>query len=119
MYSINMPGARLALICASLHPVVAHETASRPDRYYIAMAGSGTRPVARSAPRARRVLMFLVIVWSIGGCFLAFEAGIRTITEFAISRRPPETRLAGQSAEAAAHCREVLRSLPPASRENP
>lgn len=70
-------------------------------------------------PRVRRTLLFLAVVWSIGGVFLALEAGMTELSWFSASKSVPANLvLPKQSRAAFAHCQEVMKGLPPPT-ENP
>jgi hypothetical protein len=64
--------------------------------------------------RVRRTLVFLVVVWSIGGLFLAVEAGMREFSWFSASKSlPANLALPKQSRASFLHCQEVVKGLPP------
>ena len=70
-------------------------------------------------PRFRRTLLFLAVVWSIGGLFLALQAGMTEFSWFSASKSVAANLvLPKQSRAAFAHCQEVLKGLPPPT-ENP
>jgi len=63
--------------------------------------------------RVRRTLVFLAVVWSIGGLFLALEAVMRELSWFSASKSLPATLvLPKQSHAAFLHCQEVVKGLP-------
>jgi hypothetical protein len=65
--------------------------------------------------RPFRIIVFLAIVWSIAGAFVAVETLSVASFEFARVRRvvPPEMAISQQSPAAKSHCEEVLKSMPP------
>ena len=76
-----------------------------------------TATAASAHPRARRTLVFLVVVWSIGAVFLALEAGMAELTWFSSSNSlPANLVLSKQSQAAFVHCQEVVKNLPPPAR---
>ncbi len=63
--------------------------------------------------RVRRTLVFLAVVWSIGGLFLALEAVMRELSWFSASKSlPANLVLPKQSHAAFLHCQEVVKGLP-------
>lgn len=64
--------------------------------------------------RARRILVFLVVVWGIGAAFLALEASMVELSWFGSSKSlPANLVLPKQSRAALAHCQDVVKGLPP------
>ncbi|MEO8051562.1 MAG: hypothetical protein ABI833_14175 [Acidobacteriota bacterium] len=64
--------------------------------------------------RARRILLFLAVVWTLGAAFLALEAGMIELSWFGSSKSlPADLVLPQQSRAALAHCQDVVKSLPP------
>jgi hypothetical protein len=64
-------------------------------------------------PRVRRLLVFLVVVWSIGGVFLVLEAGLTEFSWFSASKSlRADLVLPKQSQAAFVHCQEVIKRLP-------
>ena len=71
-----------------------------------------TSPVSRRL-RIRRTLVFLAVVWSIGGLFLATEAVMRELSWLSASKSlPANLVLPKQSHAAFLHCQEVVKTLP-------
>jgi hypothetical protein len=76
--------------------------------------GLVTATAASGHWRARRFLVFLAVVWSIGAAFLALEAGMTELSWFSSSRSLPANMVLPKQSQAAfAHCQEVVKSLPP------
>ena len=68
--------------------------------------------------RARRLLTFLAVVWSIGAAFLALEAGMIEVTSLLSSKSLPGNMVLPQQSQAALlHCREVVKSLGPTAQD--
>ena len=67
-----------------------------------------------AASRARRIVIFLVVVWSIGGAFYALQAGLSELAWWwNSSAAPAAVVLPAQSQAALAHCTEFIQGLPP------
>ena len=76
---------------------------------------------APSTPfRLRRALIFLAVVWSTGGAFLALQAGFLGVSTHLLSTSVPGSlALPTQTKAASARCREILKGLPgPAQNAN-
>lgn len=72
-----------------------------------------TKPVSGKL-RVRRTLVFLAVVWSIGGLFLGLEAVLREFSWLGASKSlPANLALPKQSRAAFLHCQEVVKGLPP------
>jgi len=66
--------------------------------------------------RARRILVFLAVVWSIGAAFLALEASMVELSWFSSSKAlPANLVLPKQSQAAFVHCQDVVKNLPPSA----
>ena len=74
---------------------------------------TSTPPVSGKL-RVRRTLVFLAVVWSIGGLFLALEAVMRELaSSISASKSLPANLVRPKQSHAAfLHCQEVVRGLP-------
>ena len=74
---------------------------------------TATTATPRTGRRVRRVLIFLMVVWSLGAAFLGLQAGLISLLDYGFSAGLPATMaIPKQSQAAVAHCKEVVSALP-------